>query len=219
MEDIVDGYERARERMVERHLIPRGIQHENVLAAMRTVPRHVFVERAYQDNAYEDHPLPIGEGQTISQPYMVALMTQLLDIDQESRVLEIGTGSGYQTAVLAEIAQKVYTVERVVSLADRARKIFEQLEYKNVDILTGDGTLGWQEHAPYDGILVTAGAPIVPKALVEQLTEGGKMVIPVGSRVSQALQVLTKQPGGEIDTTTSCHCVFVKLIGEEGWEG
>ncbi len=202
--------------MVEKHLIPRGIRDPNVLAAMRTAPRHVFVEEALQDGAYEDHPIPIGEGQTISQPYIVALMTDLLEVTRESVVLEIGTGSGYQTVILAELARQVYTVERFASLAARAQEIFDQLQYHNIQVRVGDGTLGWSEHALYDRIIVTAGAPAVPEALIEQLADGGKLIIPVGNRVSQVLQVITKQEG-RLATTTSCHCVFVKLIGEDGW--
>lgn len=211
------NFDSARDRMVEKQLIPRGVQAPNVLEAMRTVPRHLFVEEALQDGAYGDHPISIGEGQTISQPYMVALMTELLEVTKESVVLEIGTGSGYQTVILAELAKQVYTVERFARLAARAREIFDHLKYYNVQVRVGDGTLGWSEHVPYDRIIVTAGAPAVPEALIEQLTDGGKLVIPVGNRVSQVLQVITKQ-GERLDTQTSCHCVFVKLIGKDGWE-
>jgi protein-L-isoaspartate(D-aspartate) O-methyltransferase len=183
---------------------------------MRKVPRHLFIEDTLHYEAYDDCPVPIGEGQTISQPYMVGLMTELLDLTGESVVLEIGTGSGYQAAVLAEIAKQVYTIERIASLAEKARGILEQLQYQNIEFLVGDGTLGWPEHALYDGIIVTAGAPAVPEALLDQLADDGKLVIPVGDRFAQVLQVITKHEN-RMETTTSCHCVFVKLIGKDGW--
>lgn len=203
--------------MVEKQLMSRGIHAPHVLEAMRKVPRHFFVEEMFEDGAYEDHPIPIGEGQTISQPYMVALMTELLEVTKDSVVLEIGTGSGYQTAILAELAKQVYTIERIATLAEKARKVLERLKYSNIQVHVGDGTLGWSEYTPYDRIIVTAGAPVVPKALIEQLADGGKLVIPVGNRVSQVLEVITKH-GARLDTQTSCHCVFVKLIGKDGWE-
>ena len=202
--------------MVERQLAARGLTSARVLAAMRKVPRHLFVAPALQEGAYDDCPMPIGEGQTISQPYMVALMTELLDVNEDSVVLEIGTGSGYQAAILAELAQQVYTVERLPKLAEQARTVFERLKYQNIRIREGDGTFGWSEHAPYNGIIVTAGAPCVPEALLEQLAENGKLVIPVGDRFLQILQIHTKR-GPRIETTTSYHCVFVKLIGQHGW--
>ena len=211
------NFEDARRHMVERQLMPRGIRSAWVLAAMGRVPRHLFVEESLRDMAYEDHPLPIGEGQTISQPYMVALMTDALHVTPDSVVLEIGTGSGYQTAILAEQAKWVYSVERLDGLAQQARTLLDSLNYRNIDIHVGDGTLGWPEHAPYDRIVVTAGAPVVPKALIEQLTEDGKLVIPVGDRMSQTLQILTKHQG-QLRTETSCQCVFVKLIGQDGWK-
>ena len=207
----------ARELMVEKQIRLRGISSPCVLEAMRNVPRHRFVQEVFQRNAYEDHPLPIGEEQTISQPYMVALMTESLDLQDESVVLEIGTGSGYQTAILAAIAEQVHTVERLPSLAEHAQTIFHELHYDNIQVHVGDGTLGWQEYAPYDRIIVTAGAPAVPETLIEQLADGGKLVIPVGNRVSQVLQVITKH-GDRLCTETSCHCVFVKLIGKHGWD-
>jgi protein-L-isoaspartate(D-aspartate) O-methyltransferase len=193
-------FNKARENMVEHQLVARGITSVRVLDAMRKVPRHI----------------PIGEGQTISQPYMVALMTELLDLNAESVVLEIGTGSGYQAAVLAQLAKQVYTVERLAKLAATARIVLDQLKCYNVQIRVGDGTLGWSEYAPYDGIIVTAGAPSVPETLIGQLAENGKLVIPVGDRFSQVLQVITKQ-ANRLETKTSCHCVFVKLIGKNGW--
>lgn len=210
------NYDTARIAMVERQLIPRGIAAPRVLDALRTVPRHLFVEEALQEGAYEDHPLPIGEGQTISQPYMVALMTQLLDVTENDTVLEIGTGSGYQTAILAMLAKQVYTIERLAGLAGKTRILFDRLKYYNIRIRVGDGTQGWKEFAPYDRIIVTAGAPAVPEPLIEQLADNGKLIIPVGTHVSQILNVLTKQ-GGKIELTTSCPCVFVKLIGKHGW--
>ncbi len=211
------NFEKAREIMEERQLVSRGIHAPAVLEAMRNVPRHLFVKEAFQKSAYEDHPLPIGEGQTISQPYMVALMTELLDLTKDSAVLEIGTGSGYQTAILATLARQVYTVERFAPLVEEAQKIFQQLHYDNIQVLIGDGTLGWSEHAPYDRIIVTAGAPAVPEALIAQLAENGKLVLPVGDRFSQVLQILTKREG-RLHTENSCRCVFVKLIGKDGWE-
>ena len=195
----------------------RGIRSAWVLAAMGRVPRHLFVEASLRDMAYDDHPLPIDEGQTISQPYMVALMTDVLHVTPDSVVLEIGTGSGYQTAILAEQAKQVYSVERLDGLAQQARTLLASLNYRNIDVYVGDGTLGWPQHAPYDRIVVTAGAPVVPKALIEQLTEDGKLVIPVGDRMSQTLQILTKHQG-QLRTETSCQCVFVKLIGQDGWK-
>ncbi len=210
------GFDKNRERMVERQLIARGIQSPGVLAAMRSVPRHLFVDEIFRNNAYGDHPLPIDEGQTISQPYMVALMTEVLDVALDHVVLEIGTGSGYQTAILAECASQVYTVERMPKLAEHAQNMFEQLHYDNIQVRVGDGTLGWSEYAPYQRIIVTAGAPAVPEALIEQLADGGKLVIPVGSRMSQVLEIITKH-GEQVSTETSCHCVFVKLIGQNGW--
>ncbi|MDY0092257.1 MAG: protein-L-isoaspartate(D-aspartate) O-methyltransferase [Candidatus Vecturithrix sp.] len=214
--DSVD-FTQARNRMVEEQLIPRGIQAPEVLAAMRKVPRHLFLGQNFHGDAYGDHPLPIGADQTISQPYMVALMTELLDVHPDQNVLEIGTGSGYQTAILAELAREVYTIERITSLANAAQIRFEHLHYRNIQVRIGDGTAGWKEHAPYHRILVTAGAPTVPAPLVEQLADGGKLVIPVGSRMSQMLHVLTKQQG-QLQTSTSCPCVFVRLIGQDGWE-
>jgi protein-L-isoaspartate(D-aspartate) O-methyltransferase len=202
--------------MVEQQLIPRGIHAPKVLAAMRTVPRHLFVEKTLYSSAYEDHPLPIGEEQTISQPYMVALMTELLDVSENSAVLEVGTGSGYQTAILAELARQVYTVERLETLAKHAQYVLEHLHYTNIEIHVGDGTLGWSEHAPYERIIVTAAAPAIPESLVSQLAEGGKLIIPVGDRVSQTLQIITKHRN-RLDTKTSCQCIFVKLIGQDGW--
>lgn len=203
--------------MVREQLVPRGIIEENVLSVFRKVPRHEFVPESETGSAYGDYPLPIGEGQTISQPYMVAAMTELLDLKKSDKVLEIGTGSGYQAAILAELANEVYSVERVQPLADRARENLKKLGYTNVKIKVGDGTLGWGENAPYDAIVVTAGSPEVPKSLLEQLNEGGRLAIPVGGRYSQMLTKAQKIKG-KIKVTNVCGCVFVPLIGSQGWD-
>jgi protein-L-isoaspartate(D-aspartate) O-methyltransferase len=210
-------YEAERQIMVAEQLIVRGIRDKRVLDAMRKVPRHLFVEEALRSRAYGDYPLPIGEKQTISQPYMVALMTESLNLKGNEKVLEIGTGSGYQAAVLAELCEKVYSVERLKSLAVKARKQLDQLGYMNVAIKIFDGTYGWIEHSPYDAIIVTAGAPEIPKALIDQLSVGGRMVIPIGDEFSQTLIKVEKGKDG-ITTTNICGCVFVKLIGEYGWK-
>lgn len=210
------NFVQKQKEMIENQLKSRGIKDEKVLNAMVCVPRHFFVEHALEERAYEDYPLPIGEGQTISQPYMVALMTESLQLDGSEKVLEIGTGSGYQTAVLAEIVEQVYTIERIERLAKRARKILEELGYKNIISKVGDGTLGWEEFAPYDSILITAGSPEVPEKLFIQLKEGGKMVIPLGDSHSQVLTLVEKKKGKEI-TTPICGCTFVPLIGRYGW--
>jgi protein-L-isoaspartate(D-aspartate) O-methyltransferase len=204
--------------MVDEQLVRRGITDPRVLNAMRRVPRHLFVEEALQDRAYGDHPLPIGEQQTISQPYMVALMTQLLELQGAEKVLEVGTGSGYQTAVLAELARRVCSIERRPALAARARARLEQLGYTNVWIRVGNGTLGWPDEAPFDRILVTAGAPSVPPPLFEQLVEGGRMVVPVGDCASQTLTVVENR-GGTMRLSTHGECLFVKLVGRYAWEG
>jgi protein-L-isoaspartate(D-aspartate) O-methyltransferase len=209
---------RAREQMVARQLVARGIRDTRVLAAMRRVPRHRFVPPRLEAEAYGDHPLPIGEGQTISQPYMVARMTELLGLAGWERVLEIGTGSGYQAAVLAELAAAVYSIESLPTLADHARRILGELGYRNLLVRTGDGTLGWPEEAPFDRVIVTAGAPSVPEPLVAQLSEGGRMVIPVGREECQVLQVLERQRGA-LQVSGDCECVFVKLIGRHAWGG
>lgn len=203
--------------MVDEQVMPRGIKDPRVLAAMRKVPRHEFMPLALRDQAYGDNAMPIGEGQTISQPYMVALMTELLQLAGTERVLEIGTGSGYQAAVLAELCEKVYTVERVKSLADNARTTLDRLGYQTVAIKIFDGTYGWKDMAPFDAIIVTAAAPTVPQPLIDQLKEGGRMVIPVGERYSQALYTIVKSPGGVV-TRSSIPCVFVPLIGNHGWK-
>jgi len=212
-----EDYARLRELMVKTQLIPRGIKDKNVLNAMSKVPRHVFVSDALRYRAYDDSALPIGDGQTISQPYMVAVMTELLELDPKDKVLEIGTGSGYQAAVLAEIVSEVYTIERYESLIERAREKLLSLGYRNIFFRTGDGTLGWPEEAPFQKIIVTAGAPSVPPPLIEQLVEGGIIVIPVGSRYGQSLMKGRKQKDSLIEEY-HVPCVFVPLVGEFGWQ-
>jgi protein-L-isoaspartate(D-aspartate) O-methyltransferase len=208
---------RERERMVEEQLARRGVTDSRVLEAMRRVPRHRFVEEALRDRAYGDHPLPIGESQTISQPFIVATMTQLLQLRGPEKVLEVGTGSGYQTAVLAELSRRVCSVERLMSLAVRARRILEELGYTSAVVKTADGTYGWADEAPFDRILVTAGAPSVPTPLFQQLAEGGRMILPVGGPQSQVLHVVEKVDG-QMRVARDSECVFVKLVGKYGWE-
>lgn len=212
------NWDAARARMVETQLIPRGITDEGVLDAMSSVPRHCFVSQAMEASAYGDHALPIGEGQTISQPYMVALMTQELRLTGRETVLEIGTGSGYQTAVLSSLAERVFSIERIESLAKRARSVLEELGVSNVAIRAADGTIGWKEFEPFDRIIVTAAAPTVPESLLDQLADPGIMVIPVGSRGFQELKVVEKKGGG-VSTRDAGGCVFVPLLGREGWSG
>jgi protein-L-isoaspartate(D-aspartate) O-methyltransferase len=212
-----DYYQKLRDEMVEHQLRARGISDERVLEALRRVPRHLFVPAARRDRAYDDTPLPLGEGQTISQPYMVAWMTELLELEGREVVLEVGTGSGYQAAVLGVLAKKVYTIERIPQLADEARKILDQLGVDNIEIVVGDGSKGLKEHAPYDRILVTAGSPSVPQVLVEQLADGGRLIIPVGPASMQMLTVVTRH-GSEIETHEVGGCVFVPLVGMYGWE-
>src|SRR5690242_5669872 len=182
-------YGRERERMVDEQLAVRGVTDPRVLAVLRRIPRHRFVQEALRDRAYGDHPLPIGEEQTISQPFIVGLMTSLLELSGQEKVLEVGTGSGYQTAVLAELARRVCSIERLPRLAERARATLEALGYDNVWVRVGNGTLGWPDQAPFDRIIVTAGGPAVPPPLVQQLAEGGRMVLPVGTTENQTLTV------------------------------
>jgi len=210
-------YEIARNRMVNDQIVRRGISDERVLAALRTVPRHLFVDQAFWPRAYSDHPLPIGHDQTISQPYIVAVMSQELSVDGTEKVLEIGTGSGYQAAVLAAIGCTVYTVERIPELSKLAGGIIHSLGLKNVYIRVGDGTLGWKEKAPFDRIIVTAGAPAVPDVLMAQLASPGRMVIPVGDRISQQLLVVSRNDQ-MIEKRYVTGCTFVPLVGELGWE-
>ena len=211
------NYEKERRRMVDDQIVGRGVNDERVLAAMRRVPRHEFLPEAIRGMAYADNALPIGEGQTMSQPYMVAIMTELLGLTSTERVLEIGTGSGYQAAVLAELCSKVYTVERIKTIAEKARATLDRLGYQNVAIKIYDGTYGWKEMAPFDAIMVTAGAPEIPAPLVEQLKDGGRMVIPVGERFGQSLLKVVKTAEGTV-TSRSIPCVFVPLIGNHGWK-
>jgi protein-L-isoaspartate(D-aspartate) O-methyltransferase len=191
----LQNFEKQRERMVSVQIKARGITDENVLKAMRRVERHRFVDQQYRRHAYEDYPLPIGEGQTISQPYIVALMTQVLNLDDTKKVLEIGSGSGYQTAVLAEICHSVYTIEVIDALGKRAAKLLADMGYGNIKVKVGDGYQGWEKYSPFDAIIVTCAPTHVPQALKEQLAEGGRMIIPVGEQFAQELVLLTKQKG------------------------
>jgi len=209
-------YERQRDEMVRTQMEARGITDPKVLAAFRRVPRHLFVSEALRDQAYGDFPLPIGEQQTISQPYIVAEMTQALALGAEDRVLEIGTGSGYQAAILAEIVFRVYTIERIRPLFSKSRKLFDRLRYHNILMKYSDGSLGWADESPFDAIIVTAGAPEIPETLVNQLGIGGRLVIPVGNRYSQELMKIYRDEEG-IHTKNLGGCRFVKLVGEHGW--
>jgi protein-L-isoaspartate(D-aspartate) O-methyltransferase len=208
--------DKARLKMVEGQIAARGIADARVLEAIRKIPRHLFLEEALSDRAYDDSALPIGEKQTISQPYIVALMTQALALQATEKVLEIGTGSGYQTAILAELAARVYSIERVKSLALKARERLDRLGYRNVAVRNSDGTYGWGEAAPFDAILVAAGSPSIPSMLVEQLREGGRLVIPVGDRNAQVLQLGVKQRG-QLVLSCLTDCTFVPFIGAFAW--
>jgi protein-L-isoaspartate(D-aspartate) O-methyltransferase len=210
-------YERQREEMVRNQIEARGIKSPKVLAAFRRVPRHLFVSEALRDQAYGDYPLPIGDQQTISQPYIVAEMTQALDLGENDRVLEIGTGSGYQAAILAQIVYRVYTIERKRSLYLQARNLFDRHHYHNIVMKCADGTKGWQEESPFDGIIVTAGAPQIPDVLIDQLGEGGRLVVPVGNQHTQELIKIFRD-GQNIRQTNLGGCRFVKLVGEHGWK-
>jgi protein-L-isoaspartate(D-aspartate) O-methyltransferase len=210
-------FPKARLKMVEEQIISRGIKDPKVISAMAKVPRHLFVEEALQTQAYSDYPLPIGERQTISQPYMVALMTEALLLTGKEKVLEIGTGSGYQTAILAELCDKVFSIERIRSLAIKARKILYELGYYNVEIKISDGTTGWPEESPFDAIIVTAGAPNIPEPLYEQLNVGGRLVIPIGDAFSQDLfRIIKREDGMKKENLGGCR--FVKLVGRYGWK-
>ncbi len=211
------NYERARLRMVEEQIRARGVRDPRVLAAMGKVPRHLFVDEALRDRAYRDQALPIGEKQTISQPFIVAAMTEALELTGTERVLEVGTGCGYQTAVLAELAETIFSIERIATFAQQARRRLEALGIYNVLIQAGDGTIGWNEHAPFDAILVTAAAPQIPRPLVEQLKVGGRLVLPMGDEVEQMLVHLRKDEKGLHEEMLG-ECRFVKLIGRHGWE-
>ena len=212
-------YSRLRERMVQRQIAGRGVRSEKVLDAMRKVPRERFLPNGQAVWAYDDAPLPIGDGQTISQPYIVAYMTEALVLDGGEKVLEIGTGSGYAAAVLAEIAADVYTIERIDGLAIMARRVLDKLGYQNVHVRHGDGTLGWPEHAPFDAIVVTAGGPDVPDTLKRQLKIGGRLVMPIGKTTwFQELVRVTRITEADFDTEYLVPVRFVPLIGEEGWD-
>jgi len=205
--------------MVETQIKPRGIQDKHIFEVMTEMPRHLFVEEKYWPSAYADHPLPIGEGQTISQPFIVALMTEKLDLTGREKVLEIGTGSGYQTAILAKLAKEVYTVERFGSLSINAKAVLSKLGFENIFYKIGDGSLGWNEFAPFDRIIITAAAPDIPVKLFTQLSGNGSMLVPVGARFSQVLIRIAKDSCGYILQENICGCVFVPLIGDNGWKG
>ena len=206
-----------RARMVAEQLRGRGIRDERVLAAMGKVPRERFIAPEYVREAYADGPIPIGEGQTVSQPYMVAAMVEALEVKPSDRVLEVGTGTGYEAAVLAELASEVWTIERHAELADKARHVLQELGYGNVHVVHGDGSLGLPQHAPFDKIVVAAGAPQMPPSLIAQLAEGGVLAVPVGNRFDQQLQVARKA-GGQMVISHHVLCCFVPLVGAEGWE-
>lgn len=212
----MEHFTTSRGRMVQEQLLGRDIVDPRTIAAMLEVPRHLFVDDAMRGRAYGDYPLPIGAGQTISQPYIVAMMTQALGLIGTEKVLEIGTGSGYQAAVLSRICAQVYTVERINSLLARARQIFDKLRYYNIRAKLDDGTVGWPENGPYDAIIVTAGGPEVPQPLVDQLSEGGRLIIPVGDQHVQELQLVEKNEG-QVEITRLASVRFVDLVGEHGW--
>ncbi len=209
-------YTAERRVMIRTQLQRRGITDRRVLQAMREVPRHAFVPPEWRHEAYSDRPLPIANDQTISQPYMVAIMTQSLALQGHERVLEVGTGSGYQAAVLSRLAAQVYSIEYFPNLAETARAVLQRLGYTNVQVMTGDGGLGLPAHAPYHGILVAAAAPHVPQSLLGQLAEGGRLAIPVGSVASQELLIITRH-GDDYPQARSVPCRFVPLLGQEGW--
>ncbi|MFH0957848.1 MAG: protein-L-isoaspartate(D-aspartate) O-methyltransferase [Pseudomonadota bacterium] len=211
-----EDFDLARERMVRQQIETRGVSDLSVLSVMREIPRHLFVPEPYKARAYDDCPLPIGHGQTISQPYMVAVMTELLKLKGNEKVLELGTGSGYQAAILAKLARWVYTLDRISELSEKARRNTEACGINNLTFVVADGTKGWPEEAPYDAVMITAGAPTVPKPVFEQLSEGGRMVIPVGDRFSQILKVVEKKQGVKREESYF-ECRFVDLVGEHGW--
>jgi protein-L-isoaspartate(D-aspartate) O-methyltransferase len=217
MEKDFFKYERQREDMVRKQIEARDIKDPMVLAAFRKVPRHLFVSEALRDQAYGDYPLPIGEQQTISQPYIVAEMTQALTLNKGDRVLEVGTGSGYAAAILSQIVYRVYTIERIRSLYMQARSLFDKLHYHNIVTRCADGTKGWESEGPFDAIMVTAGAPEIPDALVRQLGTDGRMVVPVGNQHTQDLIEIYRGENS-IQQTNLGGCRFVKLVGEHGWK-
>ena len=216
MPHISRDFEDQRVRMVEEQLKARGLTDERLLAAFRKVPRHLFVPQEFQHEAYADHPLPIGSGQTISQPYIVALMTSALRLQGHERVLEIGTGSGYQTAILAELALEVFSVERLPELLAGVKERLTELGYFNVHFAPGNGSLGWTEHAPYDAMLVSAAAPSIPAPLIEQLAQQGRLVLPIGPQEAQMLVQVEKRHG-VVHRKALTSCVFVPLMGQYGW--
>jgi len=211
------NFDISRKRMVETQIIARGVTDRRVIEAMLKLPRHLFVQEAMASQAYNDTSLPIGEKQTISQPYMVALMTEMLELTGSERVLEIGTGSGYQAALLSHLARRVYTIERIPSLAAVARKLFDSLGLTNISMKIDDGSVGWSAESPFDAIIVTAGAPDIPQALVDQLSSAGRLLVPVGDQASQLLVLVRKSADGSFSVEKSTPCRFVKLIGSEGW--
>lgn len=217
MNHQVKKFERWRIDMVKNQIIARGVTDPLVIEAMTTIPRHLFVSEALGETAYGDHPLPIGEGQTISQPYIIAEMTQALELNGDERILEIGTGSGYQAAVLSAIVDRVYTIERNNTLFINTKKLFDRLKYHNIVTKYSDGTLGWSQQSPFDAIIVTAGGKEIPEPLVKQLTIGGKLIMPVGGNLTQELIIITKTRTG-ISTKNLGGCRFVKLIGKHGWK-
>jgi protein-L-isoaspartate(D-aspartate) O-methyltransferase len=210
-------YAWARERMVQEQIIGRGIDNPRIISAMRRIPRHLFVDAGLVNRAYDDCALPIGEKQTISQPYMAARMTEALALKGQEKVLEIGTGSGYQSALLAELCFNVFSVEKIRALARRSRDLLDRLEYHNIATHVGDGSIGWSEHAPYDGIIVAAAAPELPRPLLEQLAIGGKLIIPLGDEESQVLRLVHRTKAG-FEETQLGDCRFVKLWGKFGWQ-
>lgn len=218
MNPCEETLEHLRNKMVKEQLSGRDIREARLLDVFRKVPRHRFIDPLNQENAYGDFPLEIGSGQTISQPYIVALMVQFINVNSGDRVLEIGTGSGYETAILGELSKEVFSVERIRSLAEKAEKILSQLGYINIKINVGDGTLGWQDFAPFDKIIVAASSPDVPRPLIDQLAPGGSMVIPIGPRLSQRLVIIEKSTQGHIIKKEGSSCIFVPLIGEHAWK-
>jgi protein-L-isoaspartate(D-aspartate) O-methyltransferase len=210
-------YALLRKRMVDEQLMMRGIKNQRLLDVFKKIERHKFIPENLWDSAYADFPVPIGEGQTISQPYIVALMTECLNLTGQEKVLEIGTGSGYQTAILGELADQVYSIERFENLAKRAENILNELGYTNIKIKIGDGTLGWPQASPFDRIIITAASPRIPLPLIEQLKENGKLILPLGESFSQVLTVAEKKKG-KLDSIEICGCVFVPLVGKYGWQ-
>lgn len=210
-------YTILRQRMIEKYVIGRGIKDTRVVQAMYDIPRHFFVDEPFRAKAYGNFSLPIGEEQTITQPYMVAYMSERLELTPDDRVLEIGTGSGYQTAILSALAGQVFSIERIAFLADRAKKIIDRLQIRNVSIKVFDGTYGWREMAPFNAIIVTAATPWIPESLTDQLAKGGRMVIPVGTEQDQRLRVVTMDDAGVLLEQDVGPCRFVKLQGKYGW--